>query len=423
MFRPAPGLAGPTGRFSEPEKRSTSLSALLRGTGCLLALLSSACRATVVAETLPFHLAVVPFEVKEHPTHSTALLGFEGAELAREFGALLDGLTFTQVSVLALPPGVTAAEFAVWPRERREHHWIESARACRADLLLLGAIEFDPHVRTRPVGSSLSRASLETLLKTAIYIEFNAVAAGLALVWTVSEWGSEQRRHQVHVGFDGALLDLGPLLDGTSEADLTNRRTQLVHSWKYETDVVSTFNDRQGWLGHVLSVFIPGAFFPSDSDVLAVSLREHIAASVFAGLVEELEFRKLALLHGDGPFPFRVERLDLVGAGKGRSVLEAEIVLTTETIDALDGYRLWVDGELAVDAGFGAPLAREHGLARYELRVPLDGLSPSAVLRLEVRDAAPRQNIRTFTLRPDRTGRRSEKALLIHLPSGTSPVR
>lgn len=394
----------------------------------VLGLPAAACKATIAAETLPFHLAIVPFEVTglERPVDEdgdpvgTVLLGFEGDEVAREFGALLDGLAFTDVTVLALPPGVTAAELASWPRERRERHWIEAASACGADLLLLGEIEFDPRVDTSVVKSTLAIASLEALFKTALYFAFEPVVAGVMTVWSLAEWNQDQRTHVLRAGFDGSLLELGPLLDRTSEADLGNRRTQLVRSLEYETDLVSAFSDRQGWFGHVMSIFLPGGFFPSDRDVLARHLRESVAENVLAGLVEELEFRKLELLRGEDLFPFRVERLALTREG-GKDVLRAEVALTTETIDAMDGYRLWHDGELIADAGFGAPLPRERGLARYELRVPLERLAPEAVLRLELRDGAPRQNVRTFTLRPERTGRRSERKLAIDLPSGTPP--
>ena len=402
--------------------RSLGGGAGLRAVALALALLSAACKGpTLRAEAQPFHLAIVPFEVVEQQVvPGSALLGFDGDAVAREFGEALDGLTFTRVTVLEPPADVTAEEFALWPRERRERHWIDGASACRADLLLLARVDFDRSVQTRSVKGSLVRGAFEGLIQFGLYINFDPIAAGISLALTVAEWRSEQRRHVVHVGFDGTLLDLGPLLDRTSEADLTNRRTQLVHSWKFETDLASTFRDREGWLGHVLSVFAPGAYFPSDPDVLATSLRERIAEGILAGLVEELEFRKLELLHGDGPFPFRVEQVALL-RGRTEHFVQAEIALVTETIDAMDGYRLWVDGELVLDQSFDAPVARERGLARYALRVPLRALPDSAEVRLELRDAAPRQNARTFTLRSDRTGRRSERKLALHLPSAPPP--
>ena len=116
------------------------LRGFLRGAVCLFALVSAACSGTrVAAEALPFHLAVVPFDVIEQPA-GKGMLGFDGGELARELGGTLDGLTFTEVTVLGLPPGVPAAEFAAWPREERERHWIESASASGADVLLLSLI-------------------------------------------------------------------------------------------------------------------------------------------------------------------------------------------------------------------------------------------------------------------------------------------
>jgi hypothetical protein len=406
----------------------SSGSVLRWGAAGVLGLLATACKTTIAAETLPFHVAIVPFEItglgrevgEGGGSVGTLLLGFEGGEVAREFGALLDGLTFTDVTVLSFPPGLTAAEVAGWPRERRERHWIDAASACGADLLLLGEIELDPHVETSVVSSSLLTASLEGLLKAGLYVNFTPVGAGVVTFLSLLGWNQDQRTHVLRAAFDGSLLELGPLLDRTTEADLGNRRTQLLRSLEYETDLVSTFSDRQGWLGHVLSIFLPGGFFPSDRDVLARHLRESVAENVLAGLVEELEFRKRELLHGEGLFPFRVESLALA-RGAGKHVLSAEIALTTATIDAMDGYRLWIDGQLTADAGFGAPLTRERGLARYDLRVPLERLAPEAVLRLELRDGAPRQNVRTFTLRPERTGRRSERKLAIHLPSGPPP--
>lgn len=397
------------------QRTRSGLVASARVLASLLVLLSAACRsATVAAETLPFHVALVPFELTRVPSGAgDELLEFDGGELAREFGALLDGLTFTAISVLAPPDGVTPEEFAAWPRERRERHWIESASASRADLLLLGALEFDPWVQTTVVGGSLSFGLIDGLLKAVAYANLTTVSAILSVGFSVSAWRGQQRRHAVHVGFDGSLLDLGPLLDRSSEADLVNRRTQLVHSWKFESDLTSTFSDREGWLGHLLSVFLPGAFFPNKRSVLAASLRERVAEGIFAGMVEELEFRKRELLHGDDPFPFRVEHLGLERQGAS-SVLSVGIVLTSETMDAMDGYRVWIDGEQAADAGFRAAV-RGQGAPRYDLRVPLGSVPPSAAIRLELRDASPRQNIRTFTLRLGRTGRRAEKMLAVQL--------
>jgi hypothetical protein len=398
----------------------------------LLALLVSACRTTMLeAEVMPFHLALAPFDVLElsqvarPPAEEAAspgkpLLGFEGAELAREFGRALDGLSFSAVTVLALPEGVTATEFARWPRARSERHWIESASACGADLLLLAEIEFDPLVRATVLAGSMLRALNDGLFKAAAYTGLSALSASVSLLMTVIEWGSDERRHSLRAGFDGTLLELGPLLDEASEADLGNRRTQLVRSLEYETDVIATFSDRQSWLGHLLSIFIPGALFPSNPVVLARHLRESIAEGVLAGLVEELEFRKHEILQGEGLFQFRVERLALERADDG-STLCAEIVLSAGAVDVMDGYRLWLDGELVRAASFGPPRSRAGGVARYELRLPLGVVPAQALLRLELSDGAPRQNVRTFTLRPELTGARHTRTLALHLPTDTRP--
>ena len=50
------------------------------------------------------------------------------------------------------------------------------------------------------------------------------------------------------------------------------------------------------------------------------------------------------------------------------------------------------------------------------LALPLPALRPGAEVRLEIRDAAPRKNVRTFTLWAGRTRRHATRKLALEMP-------
>lgn len=384
---------------------------------------SSSCHGPrVEAETLPFHVAVVPFSVHETErplssgeTRGKILLEFEGEELAEEYARVLDGLSFTQVSRLEPPHDVDAQEFAAWPEERRAGHWVAAAQAAGADLLFVGDLVVDPRVETTVVTSALWGAFWEGLLKLGVYSSYTPQGAILAATITVLGWDGEERAHRLHARLDSALLDPGQLAP-PGGIDLANRRTQLVRSFRYETYVETSFHRRQNWFGHFLSFFVPGALFPSDQDVLARSLREQIGTQLLRQLVLDVEFQKGTLLEGAELFPFRVERLTLERVGTyGR--LACRLELDTRSLERMDGYRVWIDGRLAQEGEFAAPVAQGEASARYDLALELPDLPPEALVRLELRDDAPRQHARTFTLRAGRTGQRVVGKLALELPA------
>lgn len=384
-------------------------------------LLAAACGSIrVESETLPFHVAIVPFLVHEterslalDESRGERLLAFDGDALAGQYAGALDGLSFTQVSCLAAPSDVDAAEFAAWPAERRARHWVEAARAARADLLFIGDLVIDPYVQTTVVKSSLWWAFWEGLWKLGTYLAYSPQAALVNGAITVSGWDGDERAHRLHVRLDGVLLDPGQL-EQVSPAELENGRA-LVRSFRYETDARSSFHRRQDWFSHFLSFLVPGAILPSDRAVLTRSLRERTGTRLLRQLVQDIEVRKSELLAGAQLFPFRVESLVLVPEA-AQARLRCALTLDTRVLDRMDGYRVWVDGVLAEEGGFAESTERGEGRARYELELALAGVTASSLVRLELRDDAPRQHARTFTLRAGRTGRRNEGELRLELP-------
>jgi hypothetical protein len=223
------------------------------------------------------------------------------------------------------------------------------------------------------------------------------------------DWKRDERSHRLHVRLDGALLDPDALLDPSEGADPENRRAQLARSFHYETAIKTNFDERQGWLGHLLSFPIPGAIFPSDRDVLARTLREELGARLLRRFVKDVEFQKGELLAGADLYSFRVVRMALEHDGSAAR-LHCALELDPTSIDRMDGYRLWIDGELVREGDL-----TEAGSGRQELDLPLPGLASDSVVRVELRDGAPRQHVRTFTLRPDRTGRRAGREFTLEL--------
>jgi len=388
----------------------------------LLLLLASACGAPrITAETQPYHMAIVPFDLSVLPPAEDAReedlpLRFEGDALARVFGELLDGLSFSRVTVLEPPREVPAAEFAAWPSERREAHWIDAAAACRADLLLQADLRLSPKLERSFVGSSLLAATWDGLLKYAAWATGNVVAVALSASVSISAWDNADRSYRFEVGIDGSLHELAPLLDPASEASLGNRRAELLRLFVYDSDARLSFVERAALWEVPLSFLVPSTLLAGSTRTEHESLREVIAEYLAKVFVQELEFRRGELLRGGDLCPFEVRRLDL-REGPGGLSLGGELELATDVIDRMGGYRIWIGDDLVVERAFDPPAARAGApRGHYAFEAELPRVDPDVPIRLEIRDAAPRQNVRTFTLRAGRTGRRAERPLAFDLP-------
>lgn len=394
----------------------------------LAALALLGCRSTtprVQAETLPFHLAVIPFDsapLPDGPSRAPterdldyALL-LEGDALARGFTEMLDGLSFTEVTLLEPPADVTPEDFARWPRARQDEHWLAAARGCAADLVLQAEVRADPRATWSRGPEMPGTLGADLFWKVGVAVSQNFWTAAFSAFYAWTAWDNADRSYRFDVGLDGALHELAPLLDPRSDAHLANRRAELMRVFVYDSDADLAFAERSGFLGHAASFVVPGTLLASNDAVEHENLREAIAEYIGKVFVQELEFRKLVLLQGNGLFPFSVERLAIVGAGEGGFALDVEVLLRTETVDAMEGYRLWMDDELVCDAEFGAATPAGDARVRHRLLLPLPRLHPLARIRLEVRDGAARQNVRTFTLRMGRTGHLASKELEMDLP-------
>jgi hypothetical protein len=386
--------------------------------------LASCASSALEAETLPLHLALIPFE-RAAPADADGAdtaevdpaedgLQFDTDSLSRELSRALDGLSFTRVTLLAPPPDVPAAEFARWSEAARDEHWLRAAEAAGADVLLRAALRAAPAVHTSFKGKATPMVLLDTLFKIAFY----STGQGFFVIasFSAAGWSLEDRDARFDVGIEASLQALGPLLDRTSEVSLANRRAELVRVFVYDSDAVLTFHERSGVLGHLFSIFLPGALLPSSGSRQRQSLREAIGEYLTKVLVQELEFRKSDVLRGNGLFPFQVTELRLRNTDTPTPALDSTVLLTTESVDRLDGYRVWVGEELVADAGFEPGEHVGEHLERFHLHVPLPALG-SALVRLEIRDGAVRQGVRTFTLLPGVTGRRTSYKLTMSLPA------
>jgi len=360
------------------------------------------------AEIQPFHLAVIPFD----PAPAQSELAFREGELARAFADMLDGLSFSEVTLLTPPAGVAPDEFAHWPAERREAHWLAAARDCRADLVLDAQARLASGLSSTVTPTGWGTLALDSLFKLGAlasgYTTAMCIASGLI---TLTTWNDADREYRYGVGFDGTLHELGPLLDPGRDADLSNRRAELMRVFVYDADAELDFDRRAGFLLHMSSFVLPSVMLPSSPERELTSLRKFVGAHLGKVFVQEVEFRKSVLLQGNELFPFAVERLELVRGGTG-TALAVEVRLHTAIVDSMDGYRLWVDDALVSEGGFAPPVLGE-GDARYALLLPLPELAPQARVRLELRDGAARQDVRTFTLRADRAGRWGRKVLAL----------
>lgn len=388
--------------------------------GLAVALVAGACRGPrrIEAEPLPFHLAVVPFEVvvesdavlPEDPL-VRPLLTLDAAEVSREACALLDGLAFARVTLLAPPAGIDPIEFDAWPVQQREEHWLAATRAAGADLLLLARFDLDPRVRTIVPGGAMVSGVFEGLSKALVYTNPITTVSALAMVgWTLWLLDRDDRRHEFFSSLDAALLD--PRALEARAGQPASQVLPLAPIRSYRMQELSKLPHRSGWLGQVFSLLVPGVFLPSQEHRLAHSLREHVAAGLVAQLVTELELRRKELLRADGLYPFQVVELLLRATPAGHE-LRCAFELDTTTFDAMDRYRVWVDGELVLAGALLAPSAVAGERARYELVLPLVDLDPAALVRLELCDAAPRQHVRTFSLRADLCGRKVSRLLQV----------
>jgi hypothetical protein len=389
--------------------------------GLALALVASACRGPrLEAEPLPFHVAVVPVEVRleaaELPAGASpglSILSLDAVEVSREACALLDGLAFSRVTLLAPPTGIEPAEFAAWPVQQREEHWLAATRAAGADLLLLARFDLDPRVRTTVPGGAMVSGFFEGLLKLGIYgTPLNGYSGSLLLGVTWLALRRDDRRHEFSASLDVTVLDPRSL-EARAGAPAAHG-PPLVPIRTYRMQEVSDLRERTGWFGRLVSLVVPGVFLPSQERRLARTLRERVAEGLLAQLVTELELRRRELLRADGLYPFQVAELSL-RATPGGHELRCVFELDTTTFDAMDGYRVWVDGEPHQEGALPEPTPVAAERARYECVVPLADLAPEALVRLELRDAAPRQHVRSFTLRADTSGRRVEKPLVLDL--------
>lgn len=407
-----------------------ALSSCMRcTTALLLAVLVTGCKSQDLrAEALPFHVAVIPFETSVSRPGTMGFtnagsptdfdLAFEGDGLARVFGDVLDTLSFSLVTVLELPEGVSAATFATWPRARRETHWLEAAGACRADLVLEGLIEYDPVVRSEVISPGLwgSLWVFELLWK------YNWLAGNLAfpivpLLGDIGLWSKEDRAYYCNLSFDGSLHEVSPMLDAASDADLTNDRAVLLRLSTVTTQAQLRFKDRAGFFAYAASFVVMAPLLPGDSDVEHESLREELAEQMLFDIVQQVGFRRARLLQAEGVFPFEVESVGLLSHKSGDTEVYAVLELATDLVDEMDGYRIWVEDELVVDAFFEGPVSGPSpGRDRYVLSERLPGLEPGAWIQLELRDAAAKQNVRTFTLVVGITGKNARKKLSVDLP-------
>jgi len=380
------------------------------------AFLALACQGpSVTAEVLPFHLAILPFDevagaggyLPEESLH------LERSAFARGLASLLDGLSFSAVTVLAPPDGVSAQEFASWSSERRQAHWLAAAEACQADLMLQAEVE--PVRQFNYDMEANAGAYWDGLWKFVTYEVSEPVAWWLNGVFTLGRWPVHDRSYRFQTSFACTLHELGALLDPAGGADLANRRAELLRTFDIDSDAELEFVQRVGWFKQLLSFFVPAVLIPSTASVESRSLREAIAGQMAKSFVQELEYRKRELLRGNGLFPFEVERLALFGT-PAQPQLVVEVVLHTEIVDALEGYRVWSDGALLADAEWPAPTPAGPDRQRYRLELHLPALRPASRVRLEVRDVAAKQNVRTFTLVLGRTGRTRERELAFELP-------
>jgi hypothetical protein len=382
-----------------------------------LGLAGTGCRSMAIeAETLPFHVAVVPLERELPPAASGAPdeLRFDTLALTAELAAELEGLSFTRVTRLELPPGVSLPEFEGWPAAEREAHWLAAAEACGADVLLCSTFRAAPHVRAER-GSTFWGTFFDGLFKiNAVYVG-TGIAYGFSAFLTVWLWDLDDRVLHFEVSIDASLQALAPLLDRASETSLANRRAELVRVFMYDSDATLSFHERSGWAGHLLSLVVPGTFLPSAESRLRESLREAIGESLTEVLVQEVEFRKAELLRGNELFPFEVTELRFARTDGAELALQAEVELDTARVDRMDGYRVWVGEELVADAPFGPGVPHGDQREHYRVFVPVPGAGSTPV-RLEIRDGALQQGVRTFTLVKGRTGKRNEKELEMDLP-------
>lgn len=223
-----------------PWIRSTLAIALLAAP-----MLLGACRATrteALGEPLPFHVAILPPEIKE-PTKSEAKmqLQVESQGVVQAMAAGLREHGFARVTVLepdAQEPALSSNE--------RARHWQERAHELGADLLLRTTLSYDP--------------SIETNTNDRFWLNLPLFLLGGPMCWFVDD-----RSYKVSARLQADFFDVSDVHDELAQWTLLPLPLYVEFN---ETDL--DFIDRaDGGTDYALSLLIPAGLVARSSDRVA----------------------------------------------------------------------------------------------------------------------------------------------------------
>jgi hypothetical protein len=338
----------------------------------------------------PLHVAVAPVQVSEltetDVSASNAFTikldaGAVDVSLARELG----GGLFARVTTLEYPADKTTAEFAAARPEAQFAHWVRSARAADADVLLVPALSYRPEIEA-------SKDVVNVAVNLPVFL----------FLGPVSYWVADAR-YDVQAELVADLFDV-TMMDESGRFSSWQLLTKLRRQFggtRYD------YNERvDRALDYLLTVIVPPSFLETRTDQVVANLREDVVADLSASIVDQLadDRRRVLMPMAGASFCLAPGEMHATRYEDGTLVLEGPVYQTAGS-GRLAGYSVFL-GDQTYDRTFRSPVPVEErprdllagGLRRYELsdRVPDVGAGVESV-RIEIRDSGTSPRVRSFS--------------------------
>jgi hypothetical protein len=301
-----------------------------------LALLSScATQARHAEPVLPFHIALVPIqcaplseatETPDAPPQDGGMkFEVDPSTLATRLQSALETRCFPRVTLLTLPSGIDAAEFASWPADRREAYWVAQAASADADMILEGELRTSPQIQ----GSTNEK----------FWLNLPLFFAGGPFCYFIDD-----NAYRGEARLDAWLYDLKPI--AASRATLSDGRSELAHVQARFMGTDLSFLARAG--GNVglyaVSIVVPAGLLAHDGAHVEQRVGEDAIDSLANGLTAELRSDADQVLLGERVSSFHVSAASRLTYKKGIMQFSGAALLHVGEIQRLDIWRLEADG-------------------------------------------------------------------------------
>ena len=356
-----------------------------------IAVIATSCAGprTPTEPALPFHVAVIPFEVgaleeAEAATDGDVALALDPGEVSRVATDVLGRGCFARTTLLRPPAGMNADEFGRLPRHERDAHWMAQMRAVGADLLLEAELSWSPRVRSECNEKFWTNLPLFLLGGPACYFVDDVAYRGRARL-------------------SGDFHDVRALLE--DRATLEDGRARLLHVDARFQEVSLDFLDRAGGNvgSYATSIVVPAGLLSHESrsaeaklvSVASEDLARGFARAVREGAREILVADDLAGFHLDPRY-----ELEIRG---DRVFFRGEAVLRRGDLERMDSYSIRVgDREVTGEFADGVPDAENSTRRARYLRYPFEAVVPlesgADHATIELVAGGQGASVRTFTI-------------------------